>query len=67
MSKKTSYNEKIENIIMERVYKLEEENEKLRFQLTAIQAKLEVYERIANLTDKDRSIGFESPIIKEGD
>ena len=67
MSKKTSYNEKIENIIMERVYKLEEENEKLRFQLTAIQGKLEVYERIANLTDKDRSIGFEPPIIKEGD
>lgn len=67
MSKKTSYNEKIENIIMERVYKLEEENEKLRFQLTAIQAKLEVYERIANLTDKDRSIGFGPPIIKEGD
>lgn len=50
MSKKTSCNEKIENIIMERVYKLEE-----------------VYERIANLTDKDRSIGFGPPIIKEGD
>ena len=35
---------------MERVYKLEEENEKLRFQLTAIQAKLDaIKSKISNL------------------
>lgn len=66
MAQNSSY-DKIETIITERVFELEEENRKLQFQLAVAQAKLEVYERIANLTDKDRSIGFGPPITKEGD
>lgn len=57
---------KIEQIVMERLFSLEEENTKLRNELTYVKAKLEVYERIANISDTKKSLGFGPPIREEG-
>lgn len=53
---------KIENIVMERVFSLENENAQLRNDLAIAQAKLEVYERLANISGDKAQLGFGPPI-----
>ena len=53
---------KIESIIMERVFSLENENAQLRNNLAIAQAKLEVYERLANISGTKTQLGFGPPI-----
>ena len=61
MASDKAYN-KIENIVMERVFSLENENAQLRNDLAIAQAKLEVYERLANISDDKTQLGFGPPI-----
>ena len=56
--------DKIENIIMEKVFSLERDNARLKSELDIATAKLEVYERIVNLTNSKIALGFEPPIVK---
>lgn len=65
MASDKAYN-KIESIIMERVFSLENENAQLRNDLAVAQAKLEVYERLANISGDKTQLGFGPPISKEG-
>ena len=65
MASDKAYN-KIESIVMERVFSLENENAQLRNDLAVAQAKLEVYERLANLSFDKTQLGFGPPISKEG-
>ena len=53
---------KIESIIMERVFSLENENAQLKNNLAIAQAKLEVYERLANISGDKTQLGFGPPI-----
>ena len=53
---------KIESIIMERVFLLENENAQLKNDLAIAQAKLEVYERLANISGDKTQLGFGPPI-----
>lgn len=57
--------EKIESIVMGRVYELETENMRLKQELCVAKAKLEVYERLANISDTKTQLGFGPPIAKE--
>lgn len=65
IEKEDIYN-KIENIIMEKVFSLETENAQLKQDLATARAKLSVYERIANISDSKISLGFGPPIDREG-
>lgn len=56
---------KIEQIVMRRLYELENENTQLKSELSTAKAKLEVYERLANISDSKISLGFGPPINKE--
>jgi len=60
-----TYN-KIENIVMEKVFALEDENAKLKNDLALAQAKLDVYERIASISNSKTTLGFGPPITREG-
>ena len=53
---------KIESIEMERVFSLENENAQLKNDLAIAQAKLEVYERLANISGDKTQLGFGPPI-----
>ena len=53
---------KIESIVMEKVFSLENENVQLRNNLAIAQAKLEVYERLANIPGDKTHLGFGPPI-----
>lgn len=53
---------KIESIVMERVFSLENENTQLRNDLAVAQAKLDVYERLANISGDKTQLGFGPPI-----
>ena len=64
-TKKDAY-EKLENIVMERVFSLENENAQLRQELATARAKLSVYERIATITKNKNTLGFGPPITQEG-
>lgn len=64
-TKKDAY-EKIENIVIERVFSLENENAQLRQELATAKAKLSVYERIATITNSKNTLGFGPPITQEG-
>ena len=64
-TKKDAY-EKLENIVIERVFSLENENAQLRQELTTARAKLSVYERIATITNSKNTLGFGPPITQEG-
>lgn len=64
-TKKDAY-EKLENIVIERVFSLENENAQLRQELTTARAKLSVYERIATITNSKSTLGFGPPITQEG-
>lgn len=57
--------DKIENIIMERVFSLENENAQLRNDLAVAQAKLDVYERLASISGTKTQLGFGPPINRE--
>lgn len=58
--------DKIEEIVMARVFTLEEENARLKTELALAQAKLEVYDRLASVSDSEKTIGFGRPINAEG-
>lgn len=58
--------DKIENIIMERVFSLENENAQLRNDLAVARAKLDVYERLANISGNKTQLGFGPPLDREG-
>ena len=60
-----AYN-KIESLVMERLLVLEAENAQLKQDLAMAQAKLEIYERIATVSDSKITLGFGPPISKEG-
>lgn len=61
MANDKAYN-KIESIIMERVFSLENENAQLKNDLSVAQAKLDVYERLANISGTKTQLGFGPPI-----
>ena len=61
MANDKAYN-KIESIVMERVFSLENENAQLRNDLAVAQAKLDVYERLANISGDKTQLGFGPPI-----
>ena len=61
MASDKAYN-KIESIVMERVFSLENENAQLRNDLAVAQAKLDVYERLANISGTKTQLGFDPPI-----
>ena len=61
MDNDKAYN-KIESIVMERVFSLENENAQLRNDLAVAQAKLDVYERLANISGTKTQLGFGPPI-----
>lgn len=65
VKKEDIYN-KIEQIVMDKVFMLENENSQLKTELAYAKAKLEVYERIASVSDSKISLGFGPPIMKEG-
>lgn len=69
MAKSSNRNEaynKIEQLVMNNIFSLESENAQLKTELAYVKAKLEVYERIASVSDSKRSLGFGPPINKEG-
>ena len=53
---------KIESIVMEKVFSLENENAQLKNDLAVAQAKLDVYERLANISGDKTQLGFGPPI-----
>lgn len=65
-SKKDNAYNKIENIIMNRVFTLENENAQLRNELAVARAKLDVYERLANISGTKTQLGFGPPLDREG-
>lgn len=65
IKKEDVYN-KLEQIIMNKVFALENENSQLKTELVYAKAKLEVYERITSVSDSKISLGFGPPLDKEG-
>ena len=68
-TRKQSYSnsyEKIESIVMNRVFELENENAQLKNELAVAKAKLEVYERLANISGTKTQLGFGPPLDREG-
>ena len=68
-TRKQSYSnpyEKIESIVMNRVFELENENVQLKNELAVTKAKLEVYERLANISGTKTQLGFGPPLNREG-
>ena len=59
--------QKLEEIIMNRVFVLEKENSRLKRELALAQAKLEVYDRIASVSDSQKTIGFGPPMKGENE
>ena len=65
-TKKENAYEKIENIVLDRVFSLENENAQLRQELASAKAKLSVYERLATITNAKTTLRFGPPITQEG-
>ena len=61
MASDKAYN-KIESIVMERIFSLENENAQLKNDLAIARAKLDVYERLANISGTKTQLGFGPPI-----
>ena len=59
--------DKLEHIVMERVIVLENENAQLKNDLAMANAKLDVYERLANISGTKSQLGFGPPIRREED
>ena len=57
---------KIEALVMEKVFSLENENAQLKNDLAIAQAKLEIYERIATVSDSKITLGFGKKKKKKG-
>ena len=57
--------EKIEHIVMNKVFELENENAQLKSELNTAKAKLEVYERIASISDSKNTLGFGPPVYHD--
>ena len=58
--------EKIENIVMGKMYELESENTQLKHDLMIANAKLEIYERLASISNSKTQLGFGPPLNREG-
>lgn len=65
MATKNDAYDKIEALVMEKVFSLEAENAQLKNELAMANAKLEIYERIASVSDSKVQLGFGPPIIKD--
>jgi hypothetical protein len=65
MATKNDAYAKIEALVMEKVFILEAENAQLKNDLAMAQAKLEIYERIASVSDSKVQLGFGPPINKD--
>lgn len=68
MATKTKNNEaynKLEAMVMEKIFVLEAENAQLKNDLAMANAKLEIYERIATVSDSKVTLGFGPPITKD--
>lgn len=63
---KNNVYDKIEKIITEKIFSLESENSQLKNELAYCKAKLEVYERIASISNQKVTLGFGPPIEKGG-
>lgn len=57
--------EKIENIVMGKMFELEKENAQLKQELATAKAKLEVYERLASISDSKNTLGFGPPVYHD--
>lgn len=66
MADKKEVYDKLETLVMGKMFDLESENARLKTELAIAQAKLDVYERIANVSDSKKTLGFGPPIIREG-
>ena len=65
-AKKTTQSyEKIENIVMNQLFNLENENAHLKNELAIANAKLEVYERLASISNERTQLGFGPPSSRE--
>ena len=53
---------KIEQLVIGKIYELESENAQLKQELTIAKAKLEIYERLANISGNKAQLGFGPPI-----
>ena len=65
MATKNDVYAKIESLVMERIFGLETENAQLKNDLAIAQAKLEIYERIASVSDSKVQLGFGPPMNKD--
>ena len=65
-SKKDNAYDKIESIVMNRIFVLENENVQLKNELAVAKAKLDVYERLANISGTKTQLGFGPPQREEG-
>lgn len=65
MATKNDVYAKIESLVMERIFGLEAENAQLKNDLAIAQAKLEIYERIASVSDSKVQLGFGPPMNKD--
>lgn len=65
MATKNDVYAKIESLVMERIFELEAENAQLKNDLAIAQAKLEIYERIASVSDSKVQLGFGPPMNKD--
>lgn len=65
-TKRENVYNKIEQIVTDKIFTLEAENSQLKSELAYVKAKLEVYERIASISDSKISLGFGPPTDKEG-
>lgn len=68
MAVKTKNNDaynKLEAMVMEKIFILEAENAQLKNDLAMANAKLEIYERIATVSDSKVTLGFGPPITKD--
>lgn len=57
--------DKLESIVMNKVFALEDENVQLKNKLAIANAKLEIYERLANISGVKTQLGFGPPITRE--
>lgn len=57
--------DRLESIIMGKVFSLEAENVSLQNELSIAKAKLEIYERLASISNEKVQLGFGPPIIKD--
>lgn len=66
IKKKDDAYTKIERMVIEKIVTLETENAQLKSELACTNAKLEVYERIASISNSKTTLGFGPPIKNEG-